>query len=160
MYSLLLFCFCCCHQIPWPKKQVGEERACLAYTSIQLLIIEGSQNRILKRAETQRQDRSHGRMLLIGLLAHSFFNLLSYRTQDHLPRDGTIHSGLGPPHQSLIKSVPQADPWPIWWRHFLSQGSSSQVILAWVKLTPFLQQKKKKKIEERDLLNSFVCCRS
>ena len=81
----------------------------MAYTSIQLLIIEGSQDRILKRAETQRQDRSHGRMLLIGLLAHSFFNLLSYRTQDHLPRDGTAHSGLGTPTSTTNQeNVPQA----------------------------------------------------
>ena len=25
------------------------------------------------------------------------FNLLSYRTQDHQPRDGTTHNRLGPP---------------------------------------------------------------
>lgn len=32
-------------------------------------------------------------MLLTGLLS-----LLSYVTQDYLPRDGTTHSGLGYPH--------------------------------------------------------------
>jgi site-specific recombinase XerD len=41
---------------------------------------------------------------------YSFYNSLqsiniieiSYRTQDHLPRTVTIHSGLGPPRSSLI----------------------------------------------------------
>ena len=28
---------------------------------------------------------------------HGLLNLLSYRTQNHQPRDGPTHSGLGPP---------------------------------------------------------------
>lgn len=35
------------------------------------------------------------------LLAHSqWLALLSYRTKDHHPRDGTIHNGQGPPPSS------------------------------------------------------------
>ena len=37
--------------------------------------------------------RGHGRLLLAP---HSFHSLLTYRTEAHQPRDGTIHSGLGP----------------------------------------------------------------
>jgi hypothetical protein len=31
------------------------------------------------------------------IASHGLLRLLSYRTQDHLPRGGTTHSGLGPP---------------------------------------------------------------
>jgi hypothetical protein len=37
------------------------------------------------------------RVLLTGLLPMACHSLLSYRTQDHQPRDGSTHSGLGPP---------------------------------------------------------------
>jgi hypothetical protein len=47
---------------------------------------------------------------------HGLFSLLSYRTQDHQPRDSTTHNGLGPPHQSLVNKMPDS---PILWRHFL-----------------------------------------
>jgi hypothetical protein len=39
------------------------------------------------------------------LAPHGLLNLLSYRTQDHQPRDGATHNGLGPPHQSPIKKM-------------------------------------------------------
>jgi hypothetical protein len=38
------------------KKQVGEERVCLAYTSILLFIIEGSWDRNSNRAGTWRPE--------------------------------------------------------------------------------------------------------
>ena len=31
------------------------------------------------------------------LAPYGFLSLLSYRTQDHQPRDGTTHNGLSPP---------------------------------------------------------------
>jgi hypothetical protein len=37
---------------------------------------------------------------------HGLLSLLSYRTQDHQPRDGNTHNGLGFLHQSLIKKTP------------------------------------------------------
>ena len=39
-----------------PQKQVGEERVDLAYTSILLFIIKGSQDRNSNRAGTWRQE--------------------------------------------------------------------------------------------------------
>jgi hypothetical protein len=36
-------------------------------------------------------------VLLTGFPPHGLFSLLSYRTQDHQPRDGTTHNVLGPP---------------------------------------------------------------
>jgi hypothetical protein len=48
------------------------------------------------------------------------FSLFSYRTQDHQPRDGTTHNGLGPPPRwPLIEKMPYS--W-ISQRHFLNGG--------------------------------------
>jgi hypothetical protein len=52
------------------------------------------------------------------LASPGLLSLLSYRTQDYQPRDGTTHNGLGPP--SLIENMPYS--W-ISWRHFLKGGS-------------------------------------
>ena len=51
------------------------------------------------------------------LAPHGLLGLLSYRTRDHQPRDGTAHHGLGPPplitngenalELDLIKAFPQ-----------------------------------------------------
>ena len=75
-------------------------------------IIGGSQDRSSCRAGTWRQElmqRSWG-VLLTGL-----FSLLSYRTQDHQPRGGPTHNGLGPPHQLLIKKTLHRIAYkPIW----------------------------------------------
>jgi hypothetical protein len=67
------------------QKQVGEERVYPAYGSRSLFIIKGSQDRNSSRAGTWKQEliRGHGGMLFTGLLT-----LISYRTQDHQPRDG------------------------------------------------------------------------
>jgi hypothetical protein len=40
------------------------------------------------------------------LAPHGLLSLLSYRTQDHQPRDGPTHNGLGPP--SLITNLENA----------------------------------------------------
>jgi hypothetical protein len=64
-----------------PKKQVEKESAYLVYTSTVLFITEGRQDRNSNRAGADA-----------GLL-----NLLSYKTQDDQPRDGTTHSGIRPP---------------------------------------------------------------
>lgn len=37
------------------------------------------------------------------LALHGLLSLLSYRTQEHHPRDDSTHSELALPHQSLIK---------------------------------------------------------
>ena len=55
-----------------------------------------------------------GETLLAGLLVDSFSLSLLYIVQDHLPRDGTTQSGLGPPapihNQEIPPQIfPQAD---------------------------------------------------
>jgi hypothetical protein len=80
------------------KKETGEERIYLAYISIPLFIIEGSQDRNSNRAETWRQ------MLMLRLWTsiahllapHGLLILLFSRTQSHCHRHHT-HNGLGPP---------------------------------------------------------------
>lgn len=61
-------------------------------------IIEGS------RGRSRYRDR--GGMLLAGLfpMAYPTYFLYIYKTKDHLPRDGTLPSGLGPP-TSLINQL-------------------------------------------------------
>ena len=54
------------------------------------------------------QGRNHGRK---GSLA---FQLLPYTTQAHLPRNGSVHSGLGPPtsisnQENVSQTCPQAN---------------------------------------------------
>jgi hypothetical protein len=49
--------------------------------------------------------QKQGRNLLTDLLPKVLLGLLSYRIQDHQPRDGVTHNGLGPPHQSLAKKI-------------------------------------------------------
>jgi hypothetical protein len=43
------------------------------------------------------------------LVSPGLLSLLSYRTQDHQPRDGTTHNGLGPP-PSIINSGNSSQP--------------------------------------------------
>jgi hypothetical protein len=62
-------------------------------------ITEGSQAGTQTRQTVGGRSwcRGRGGVLLIGLLPHGLLILLSYRTQDHQPRDGNAYSGLGPP---------------------------------------------------------------
>jgi hypothetical protein len=73
------------------------------------------------------------------LAPHGLLSWLSYRTQDHQPRDGTTHNGLGPliPRQSLIKKMLYRSAHStISLRHFIEmENPSSKMTLAYVKLT-------------------------
>jgi hypothetical protein len=84
----------CCNE-----KAIWEEMVYLAYTSTLLFIIEGSQDRNSSRAGTWRQEMMQRpwKGAAYWLAPHGLLGLLSYRTQDHQPRDGTTHNGLGPP---------------------------------------------------------------
>ena len=37
-------------------------------------------------------------------IPHSLLSLLSYRTQDHQPRNGTLTNGFGTPHKWILLS--------------------------------------------------------
>ena len=89
------------------QKQGRKERVYWAYTSTSPFIIEGSQDRNSLRAGTWRQElvQRPRRGAAYWLAPHDLLSLLSYRTQDHQSRHNIIHSGLGPPHQSLIKKM-------------------------------------------------------
>jgi hypothetical protein len=81
------------------KKQVGEERVYSAYTSTLLFIIKGSQGRNSHGAGTWRQELMQKLWVDVTywLASPGLLSLLSYRTHDYQPRDGTTHNGLGPP---------------------------------------------------------------
>jgi hypothetical protein len=73
----------------------------------------------LKQVRKQEMLQRPWRDAPYWLASPGLLNLLSYRTQDYQPRDGTTHSGPSHP-LSLIEKMPY-----IWilWRHFLKGGS-------------------------------------
>jgi hypothetical protein len=77
------------------KKQVGEERVYSAYTSILLLFITKS-GLELKQVRKQELMQRPWRDVLYWLASPGLPSLLSYRTQDYQPRDGTTHKGPFP----------------------------------------------------------------
>jgi hypothetical protein len=89
----LIFPHCC-----WSPKQVRT----------------GTQAGHKARADGEAIERCYLLVCFCGLL-----NVLSYRTQDYQPRDGTTHNGLSHPW-SLIEKMPYS--W-ISWMHFLKGGS-------------------------------------
>ena len=85
-----------------------KERVYLGYNSISLFTIIGSQDRNPNRAgswirELMQRPR---RVAVYWLALHYLLRLLSYRTQDHQPRDGTTRKGLGPPSSITTKKMP------------------------------------------------------
>jgi hypothetical protein len=79
------------------KKQVGEERVYLAYTSMLLFITKGSQDwNSIKQVREQELMQRPWRDVLYWLASPGLLSLLSYRTQDYQPRDGPTHKGPFP----------------------------------------------------------------
>ena len=77
------------------------------------------------------QELTQGRNLEAGaetwrgaaywLASHGLLSLFSYTTQDHQPRDGPTHNGLGPLTSVIFKKIPsRLVHSPILWRHFLN----------------------------------------
>ena len=71
------------------------ESICLAYTSLLLFMTKGSQYRNSNRAGTNLEAGADAEAMEGA--AYWLAQPASYRTQDHQPRDGTTHSGLGSP---------------------------------------------------------------
>lgn len=83
------------------------------------------------------RSRNHWEKLLPDLLSMACSTWLLISTQDHLPRGGTDHSGLGPP-TSITNQDSALQTWPKDWSGRGSSWvvvSSSQVTLDYVKLT-------------------------
>ena len=80
------------------KKQVEKERVYSAYISTLPFITKGSQDRNSSRTGIWKQElmQTPWRGAANWLASPDLLSLLSYRTQDHQPRDGTTHYGLGP----------------------------------------------------------------
>jgi hypothetical protein len=79
------------------KKQVGEERVYLAYTSI--LLVHHQRKSGLELKQVRKQElmmQRPWRDVLYWLASPGLLSLLSYRTQDYQPRDGPTHKGPFP----------------------------------------------------------------
>ena len=77
------------------KSKLGRKRFISASTLTLLFTIKGSWGRNSSRARTRRQElmQRPWRGSAYWLAPHDVLSLLSYRIQDHQPRDGTTHSG-------------------------------------------------------------------
>ena len=73
------------------------------------------------KAGTWRQElmQRPWRCAAYWLAPHGLLSLLSFRCQDHQPRNGTTHNGPVPP-TSITKKIPYSQ---ILRRHFLNGGS-------------------------------------
>jgi hypothetical protein len=108
------------------KSKLGRKGFNLAYTSISLFIIEGSQKRNSNRSGTWRQElmqRPRGSavycLVLHGLLRLHF--LIGPRTTSTGIAAPTM--GWALPHQSLIKKMFYMTAYrQTLWRHFLNSG--------------------------------------
>ena len=74
------------------KKQVGEERVYSVYTST-LLFITKEVRLELKQVRKQEMMQRPWRDVPYWLASPGLLSLLSYRTQDYQPRDGSTHKG-------------------------------------------------------------------
>lgn len=96
-YRHLIWDLCCLLSIavtnPTPESDLGrKELIWLTFPDHSPSLREiraGAWKQVLK----QRPSRT----ALTGLLPSDFLGILSYSTQDHLPRNGTAHRKLGPP---------------------------------------------------------------
>ena len=89
-------------------KQVGEERAYLAYTSTSLFIIERSQDRNSSRAESWRQElmQKPWRGASYWLVPYGLLSLFSHRSRTTSPGMAPLIMDRALSHQLLIKNMP------------------------------------------------------
>ena len=79
------------------QKQVWREGLCDSHFHARS-VMGGSQELIQGRnLETGTDQQRPRRGAAHWLASPGLFNLFSYRTQDHQPRDGTTHNGLDSP---------------------------------------------------------------
>jgi hypothetical protein len=77
------------------KKQFGEERVYSAYISILLFITKGCRTGTQAGQEAGADAEAMEGCSLLACFP-GLLSLLSYRTQDYQPRDGTTHKGPFP----------------------------------------------------------------
>jgi hypothetical protein len=87
------------------KKQIGEERVYSAYTSHITVHHQRKSGLELKWVRKQELMQRPWRDVLYWLASPGLLSLLSYRTQDYQPRDGTTHNVPSHP-RSLIEKMP------------------------------------------------------
>ena len=110
------------------QKHLGDENVYLAHTSMSQSIIVGSQG----RNPSWSSGRNRGEMLLTGFATYGLLSLLSYISQDYLPRGHTTYCGRGLSKSINYRKCPTDSPGG----NFLSWDS----FFLGVKLTKFNQR--------------------
>jgi hypothetical protein len=90
------------------RKQIGEERIYLVYTSFLLFIIKGSQNRNSEQGRNLEAEADTKTMVywLVPMACSAYF-LIEPKTTS--PRNSTTHNELGPsPINDQLRKYPQA----------------------------------------------------
>jgi hypothetical protein len=85
------------------KKQVGEERVYSSYTSH--IVVHHQRKSGLERKQVRKLIQRPSRNVTYWLASLGLLSLLSYRTQDYQPRDGTAHKGPFPLDHQLRKCL-------------------------------------------------------
>jgi hypothetical protein len=78
------------------RKQVGEERVYSAYTFHIAVDHQRMSGLELKQVRKQELKQRPWRDVTYWLASPGFLSLLSYRTEDYQPRDGTTQKGTSP----------------------------------------------------------------
>ena len=79
------------------KKQIGEQRVYSAYTFHIAVHHQRKSGLELKQVRKQELMQRPWRDVTYWLASPGLLSLLSYRTQDYQPRDGTTHNGPSHP---------------------------------------------------------------
>jgi hypothetical protein len=78
------------------KKQVGEEKGLFSLHFHTAVDYQRKSGLELKQVRKQELMQRPWRDVTYWLASPGLLNLLSYRTQDYQPRDGTTHKGTSP----------------------------------------------------------------
>lgn len=122
----------CCDETPLPKSKLGRKE--FSWLTLPYHCSSWKEVRTkTQMAGTCRQEliQSPLRDAAYWLGPNDLLSLLSYKTQNHQPKNGTTHNGPGPPHQSLRECLTAES----YGGNFSIKSPSLRIILAFVKLT-------------------------
>jgi hypothetical protein len=123
---------------PWPKIKLGKKGLFSLY--LQIIVHHWRKSRQELKQNWNMEAGADARLwkdAAYSLASSGLLSLLSYRTQDHQPRNGTTHHG--PSHQlitnwenalqlHLMEVFPQLRILPLWWLWLVSCWHKTQPV--------------------------------